>query len=64
MNRAIENETITIQVGEALLQLDPLWDFPVERIDVAFDGINVRLRVDGLSGLARELADSGRKAAA
>ena len=48
-------------------QLDPLWDelFPaeqarivallVERVDIGADGLNVRLRVDGLSGLAREM---------
>ncbi|WP_237400502.1 zinc ribbon domain-containing protein, partial [Rhodovulum visakhapatnamense] len=51
----------------ALQQLDPLWDdlFPaeqarivallVERLDIGADGLNVRLRVDGLSGLAREM---------
>ncbi len=51
----------------ALQQLDPLWDelFPaeqarivallVERIDVGVDGLNVRLRVHGLGGLAREM---------
>jgi len=51
----------------ALQQLDPLWDelFPaeqarivallVERVDIGTDGLNVRLRVDGLSGLAREM---------
>lgn len=51
----------------ALQQLDPLWDelFPaeqarivallVERVDVGTDGLNVRLRVDGLGGLAREM---------
>lgn len=51
----------------ALQQLDPLWDvlFPaeqarivallVERVDVGTEGLNVRLRVDGLSGLAREM---------
>lgn len=52
---------------EALAQLDPLWDelFPaeqarivallVERVDIGMDRLNVRLRVDGLSGLAREM---------
>ena len=55
----------------ALQQLDPLWDelFPaeqarivallVERLDITTDGLNVRLRVDGLSGLARA-RDAGR----
>ncbi|MEM7677147.1 MAG: recombinase family protein, partial [Myxococcota bacterium] len=51
----------------ALQQLDPLWDelFPaeqarivallVERVDIGTDGLNVRLRIDVLSGLAREM---------
>ena len=51
----------------ALQQLDPLWDelFPaeqarivallVERVDIGTEGLNVRLRVDGLGGLAREM---------
>jgi hypothetical protein len=51
----------------ALQQLDPLWDefFPaekarivallVERVEIGTDGLNVRLRVDGLSGLTREM---------
>ena len=55
----------------ALQQLDPLWDelFPVEqarivallveRVDIGVDGLNVRLRVDGLSGLAREMLAGG-----
>ena len=55
----------------ALQQLDPLWDelFPteqarivtllVERVDIGTDGLNVRLRVDGLGGLAREMLASG-----
>jgi hypothetical protein len=55
----------------ALQQLDPLWEelFPaeqarivtllVERVDMRTDGLNVRLRVDGLSGLAREMLSGG-----
>jgi site-specific DNA recombinase len=55
----------------ALKQLDPLWDelFPaeqarivallVERVDIGTDGLNVRLRVDGLGGLAREMLAGG-----
>ena len=51
----------------ALMQLDPLWDelFPseqarilglmVERVDIEEAGIKVRLRVDGLTNLAREM---------
>ena len=55
----------------ALQQLDPLWDelFPteqarivallVERVEIGTDGLDVRLRVDGLSGLAREMLAGG-----
>lgn len=55
------------EAREALIQLDPLWDelFPaeqarivrllVERIDIGTDGMALRLRVDGLSGLARDM---------
>jgi site-specific DNA recombinase len=51
----------------ALTRLDPLWDelFPaeqarivtllVERIDIGTEGLSVRLRMDGLAGLAREM---------
>ena len=58
-------------VRSALLQLDPLWDalFPaeqarlvallVERVDLGTEGLDVRLRVDGLSGLAREMQAGG-----
>ena len=54
-------------VRSALLQLDPLWDalFPaeqarlvallIERVDIGTEGLAMRLRVDGLSGLAREM---------
>jgi DNA invertase Pin-like site-specific DNA recombinase len=59
------------EVRDALGRLDPLWDelFPaeqarivqllVERIDVAEDGIDIRLRLKGLVGLSRELGDTG-----
>ena len=52
----------------ALTQLDPLWDelFPaeqarivqllVERVDIDVAGMNVRLRVDGFTGLVQEMA--------
>lgn len=51
----------------ALQQLDPLWDelFPaeqarivtllVERVVIGTDGLNVRLRIDGLAGLSHEM---------
>src|SRR5690606_39074783 len=64
------------EAREALERLDPLWDelFPaeqarvvhllVERVDIGADGLNVRLRVDGLASLAREmLAGEMEKAA-
>jgi len=63
------------EVQSALEQLEPLWDelFPVEqsrilrllidRVDITEDGADVRLRVDGLSGLARDLAARPRIAA-
>jgi hypothetical protein len=73
----VEQDDITEdEAREALLQLDPLWDelFPaeqarivallVERVDISIEGLNVRLRVDGLSGLAREMLAGGVEAAA
>ena len=56
------------QVREALQGLDPLWDelFPaeqtrviqllVDRIDVGIDGLDIRLRVQGLAHMVRDLA--------
>ena len=56
------------EVREALERLDPLWDelFPaeqarivrllVERVDVGPDGADIRLRLEGLAGLVRDLA--------
>ena len=56
-------------------QLDPLWDelFPaeqarivqllVERVDVRMHGVEVRLRLNGLAGLVREVAGNRRAAA-
>ena len=66
------------EVRAALEGLDPLWDelFPaeqarivqllVERVDVGSDGVDIRLRVDGLAHLVRDLggiADGSRRAA-
>jgi site-specific DNA recombinase len=57
-------------------RLDPLWDelFPaeqarivallIERVDIGTDGLGVRLRVDGLSGLARKMLAGDTEAAA
>ena len=57
-------------------QLDPLWDelFPaeqarivallVERIDIGTEGLDIRLQVDGLTSLAREMMAGNVEAAA
>lgn len=73
--RAQDGEITAADARDALTRLDPLWDelFPaeqariatllVERIDIGMDGLNVRLRMDGLTGLAREMmADLGTAA--
>ena len=63
------------EVREALERLDPLWDelFPseqarivgllVERINVAADGIDIRLRVDGLGSVLSDLVGPQQRAA-
>jgi len=76
--RAAHGEDADVTEAEvrcALAQLDPLWDelFPaeqarilrllIERVDIGEDGADVRLRVDGLSGLVRDLAARPRIAA-
>lgn len=60
----------------ALQHLDPLWGelFPaeqarivallVERIDIGTDGLTVRLRIDGLSGLVQEFTTATERHAA
>jgi hypothetical protein len=65
------NET---EVREALQRLDPIWDelfpaeqarvvqFLVERVDVSPDGVDIRLRTEGLTGLTQELAAVRREA--
>lgn len=70
--RAQDGEVTEGDTRMALQQLDPLWDelFPaeqariaallIERIDIGVDGLDVRLRTDGLTGLAHEMmADPG-----
>jgi site-specific DNA recombinase len=59
------------EVRDALQRLDPLWDelFPteqarivqllVERIEISPDGLDIRLRVEGLIDLARDLGQVG-----
>ncbi len=60
----------------SLQQIDRLWDelFPaeqarivallVERVDIGTEGLNVRLRINGLGGLAREMLAGDIEAAA
>jgi len=69
--RAHADDIAEADARRALQQLDPLWDelFPaeqarivallVERVDIGTDGLNVRLRLDGLDGLAREILAGG-----
>ena len=64
---AQDGEITEADARDTLIRLDPLWDelFPaeqariatllVERIDIGTDGLNVRLRMDGLTELAREM---------
>jgi site-specific DNA recombinase len=59
------------EVRDALERLDPLWDelFPaeqtrivqllVERIEISPDGLDIRLRVEGLAHLTRDLGQFG-----
>ncbi|MEL6207683.1 MAG: zinc ribbon domain-containing protein, partial [Pseudomonadota bacterium] len=65
--RAHAEDVTEADARTALHQLDPLWDelFPaeqarivallVERVDIGTDGLSVRLRVDGLRGLANDI---------
>ena len=65
--RTSEGEITESDARVALQQIDPLWDelFPaeqarivgllIERMDIGMDGLTVRLRVDGLGNLAREM---------
>ena len=64
------------EVGDALDQLEPLWDelFPaerarivrllVERVTVGPDGADIRLRVEGLASLVRDLGRTPARVAA
>ena len=65
--RAKDSEITEADARAALQQLDPLWNelFPaeqarivgllVERVDVGVNALDVRLRVDGLAAVAREM---------
>ena len=73
--RAEPDDITEDEAREALTELDPLWDelFPaeqarivqllVERVDVRMNGVEVRLRSNGLAGLVRDVAGSRRTAA-
>ena len=66
--RAMEPRVTEQEVLEALERIEPLWDelFPaertrivrllVDRVDIRADGAVVRLRLDGLGSLVRDLA--------
>ena len=66
--RTHDGDIAETDTREALTRLDPLWDelFPaeqarivallVERVDIGAEGLNVRLRMDGLAALAREIS--------
>jgi hypothetical protein len=68
--RASADDITEAEARTALQQLDPLRDelFPaeqarivtllVERVDISMEGLDLRLRVDGLRGLAREMLAS------
>ncbi len=74
--RAKDGDIGEAEVREALTCLDPLWDglFPaeqarivqllVQRVDVGMDGVDIKLRVDGLKGLYHEVAGIGERKAA
>ena len=65
--RTQEEDITEADAREAVTRLDPLWDelFPaeqariaallVERVEIGAAGLNVRLRMDGLAALAREI---------
>jgi len=73
--RVQDGDIAEADAREALTRLDPLWDelFPaeqarivallVERVEIGTEGLNVRLRMDGLAGLAREITTDLRAAA-
>ena len=73
--RAQDHNITDAEARDALTRLDPLWDefFPaeqarivsllVERVDIGTEGLSVRLRMDGLVGLASDMiADVGAAA--
>ncbi|WP_270937661.1 hypothetical protein [Falsiroseomonas oryzae] len=73
--RATTQDVTEQEVLLALERIEPLWDelFPaerarivrllVDRVDVRAEGVAVRLRLDGLGGLVRDLAARAPEAA-
>jgi len=73
--RQHDPEITEAEARDALAALDPLWDelFPaeqariiqllVERVDIGTAGLNVRLRIDGLAALVREMTTDLEQAA-
>ncbi len=65
--RVQDGDVAEAEARAALQQFDPLWGelFPaeqtrivallVERVDIGIDGLNIRLRMDGLATLARDM---------
>ena len=74
--RVQDGNVTEAEAREALRRLDPLWDelFPaeqarivallVERVDIGTEGLNLRLRVDGISSLTSEMLARDRVQAA
>jgi DNA invertase Pin-like site-specific DNA recombinase len=74
--QAEDPDVTEADVREALARLEPLWDklFPaeqqrivrslVERVTVGLDGAEIRLRIEGLASLVRELGLVGAERAA
>ena len=69
--RAEDRDLTEVEAREALERLDPLWEelFPaeqarivrllVERVDVSPTGADIRLRLEGLASLMRDLRPAG-----
>ena len=69
--RAHDDAITEADASAALQRLDPMWDelFPaeqarivvllVERVDIGIDSLDLRLRVDGLGGITREMLAGG-----
>lgn len=74
--RAQDGDITEQDARTALQKLDPLWDelflaeqsrimaLLVERVDIGNEGLSLRLRVDGMAALARDIATSAMENAA